>query len=140
MILSVSSASSVLSVPSALGSFPVHFPWPDNVARQNHIADAPAPNALTWSSIVGGMKTAEDLIAVFHQEPTVFQIKPVFPDVPNQSEVLLIIAVAPLFSGTETSTVVGEDTFLLVHLLVYVESDPDGVAKGCGEGSFRGPE
>jgi hypothetical protein len=80
------------------------------------------------------MKTAEDLIAVFHQEPTVFQIKPVFPDVPNQSEVLLIIAVAPLFSGTETSTVVGEDTFLLVHLLVYVESDPDGVAEGMGRG------
>jgi hypothetical protein len=76
------------------------------------------------------MKTAEDLIAVSHQEPTVFQIKPVFPDVPNQSEVLLIIAVAPLFSGTEASTVVGEDTSLLVHLLVYVESDPDGVAEG----------
>jgi hypothetical protein len=69
--------------------------------------------------ILGGLEAGEGFIVGSHKEQTVFQVKHVLLDIPNQMEAFLSIVEAPLFAGAEKSICVGEDISRLVHLLVY---------------------
>jgi hypothetical protein len=61
--------------------------------------------------ILGGLEAGEGFIVGSHKEQTVFQVKHVLPDIPNQIEAFLSVVEAPLFAGAEKSICVGEDMF-----------------------------
>jgi hypothetical protein len=64
--------------------------------------------------ILGGLESGEGFIVV-----SLFQVRNVLSDTPNQIGAFLFVVEARLISGAETGICVGEDMSRLVHLQVY---------------------